>query len=147
MVTRLHASGLQTAGSLFARTEVDLQELLDLPLEAVRGLLAAVAAHVAPPPVTVSWGACSSLSAVGTGGWSARCWRALTPSALRPLQALQVLQSRAARASHLTTWLPPLDAAMHGGLPAGSVTEVVGPAGQLLCWRSSRCCACWLPLL
>jgi hypothetical protein len=36
--------------------QVDLQELLDLPLEAVRGLLAAVAAHVAPPPVTVSKG-------------------------------------------------------------------------------------------
>jgi RAD51-like protein 1 len=45
-----------------------------------------------------------------------------------PVTALDLWHRRSA-ASHLRTALPPLDAALHGGLPSGSVTEIVGPAG------------------
>ena len=43
----------QTARDLFQRTLLELVELLDLPYETVRHILAEVAAKVAPPPRTV----------------------------------------------------------------------------------------------
>ena len=48
----------------------------------------------------------------------------------QPRTALQLLQSKAAGARPLRTGLPALDAHLGGGLRAGSVTEVVGPAGM-----------------
>ncbi|KAI3430763.1 hypothetical protein D9Q98_009175 [Chlorella vulgaris] len=46
-----------------------------------------------------------------------------------PRTALAMLQAAAGRPMHLRTSLVQLDAALCGGIPAGSVTEVVGPAG------------------
>jgi RAD51-like protein 1 len=46
-----------------------------------------------------------------------------------PVSALELLQRYAGASSYLRTMLPPLDAALMGGLPPGSITEVVGPAG------------------
>ena len=48
----------------------------------------------------------------------------------QPRTALQLLQSKAAGARPLRTGLPALDAHLGGGLRAGGVTEVVGPAGM-----------------
>ena len=46
-----------------------------------------------------------------------------------PITALSLLNRGAERPSYLRTMLPTLDAALLGGLPAGSITELVGPAG------------------
>jgi hypothetical protein len=43
-----------------------------------------------------------------------------------PQTALQLLTAAAGRPTHLRTSLAPLDEALFGGLPAGSVTEVSG---------------------
>lgn len=43
----------QTARDLFQRTLLELVELLDLPYDTVKHILAEVAAKVAPPPRTV----------------------------------------------------------------------------------------------
>ena len=48
----------------------------------------------------------------------------------QPRTALQLLQSKAAGPRPLRTGLPALDAHLGGGLRAGGVTEVVGPAGM-----------------
>ena len=52
---------------------------------------------------------------------------------LSPLrQVLELLQEEQARPPErrfLPTTLGPLDAALHGGVPSASITEVVGPAG------------------
>ncbi|KAL4424690.1 hypothetical protein ABPG77_004497 [Micractinium sp. CCAP 211/92] len=95
LAARLAARNLVTARDLFARTLLDLVELLDLPYETVRAILRDVAARIVP----------------------------------QPQSALELLRAAAAQPLHLCTSLPPLDDALFGGLPAGSVTEVVGPAG------------------
>lgn len=95
LAARLAARNLVTARDLFARTLLDLVELLDLPYEAVRAILRDVAVRIVP----------------------------------QPQSALNLLRAAAAQPLHLRTSLPPLDEALFGGLPAGSVTEVVGPAG------------------
>ncbi len=95
LLRRLSARGFATAADVLYRPTADLVEVLDLPWAAVEALVAAVAAHVAPPPETAL----------------ALCARA---AVARP---------------RVRTALPPLDAALGGGLPPGSVTEVVGPAG------------------
>ena len=46
-----------------------------------------------------------------------------------PITALELLQRTQGSLSYLRTLLPPLDSALLGGLPAGSITELVGPAG------------------
>ena len=52
-----------------------------------------------------------------------------------PQTALQMLTAAAARPAHLRTSLAPLDEALFGGLPAGSVTEVGGVRpGQAGVW-------------
>lgn len=50
-----------------------------------------------------------------------------------------MLQAAAGRPLHLRTSLPPLDDALFGGIPAGSVTEVCGRG-----WpdRATGCRAC-----
>jgi RAD51-like protein 1 len=51
----------------------------------------------------------------------------ITPA---PCTALDMLQSSLTRPyTHLPTGLPLLDSSLHGGIPAGSITEIVGPAG------------------
>lgn len=95
VAARLAARNLVIARDLFARTLLDLVELLDLPFEAVRAILKDVAARIVSQPQT----------------------------------ALDLLRAAAAQPLHLRTSLPLLDEALFGGLPAGSVTEVVGPAG------------------
>ena len=54
---------------------------------------------------------------------------AAAAAAPQPRTALQLLQSKAAGPRPLRTGLPALDAHLGGGLRAGGVTEVVGPAG------------------
>lgn len=46
-----------------------------------------------------------------------------------PQTALSMLRRSQEHPAHLRTMLAPLDTALLGGLPAGSVTELVGPAG------------------
>lgn len=46
-----------------------------------------------------------------------------------PITALDALQRSRGSLSYLRTLLLPLDTALLGGLPAGSITELVGPAG------------------
>lgn len=46
----------------------------------------------------------------------------------QPQSALALHQQRAT-SGHLSTLVPPLDAALLGGLAVGSITEIVGPAG------------------
>ena len=50
-----------------------------------------------------------------------------------PQTALQLLTAAAARPTHLRTSLSPLDEALFGGLPAGSVTEVGAGTGHQAC--------------
>ncbi|KAL4420437.1 hypothetical protein ABPG75_010093 [Micractinium tetrahymenae] len=95
LAVRLAARNLVTARDLFARTLLDLVELLDLPYDTVKAILGDVARRIVP----------------------------------QPQSALDLLRAAAAQPLHLRTSLPPLDEALFGGLPAGSVTEVVGPAG------------------
>jgi RAD51-like protein 1 len=47
----------------------------------------------------------------------------------QPVTALDLLKKSSEAPSYLRTLLPPLDTALLGGLPAGSICEVVGPAG------------------
>lgn len=54
VAARLAARNLVTARDLFARTLLDLVELLDLPFEAVRAILKDVAARIVSQPQTVS---------------------------------------------------------------------------------------------
>ncbi len=46
-----------------------------------------------------------------------------------PVTALDLLRKSSEAPLYLRTLLPPLDEALLGGLPAGSICEVVGPAG------------------
>jgi RAD51-like protein 1 len=46
-----------------------------------------------------------------------------------PVTALDLLKKSSESPVYLRTLLPPLDNALQGGLPAGSICEVVGPAG------------------
>lgn len=103
---------------------VDLVEALDLPYHTVEAILRDVALKILPPPVTVRCPALCFASAVLLL-W--RCAPHRPPPPLR--QALDLLRLSSSSPAHLRTLLPPLDDALRGGLPAGSVTEVVGPAG------------------
>jgi RAD51-like protein 1 len=47
----------------------------------------------------------------------------------QPVTALDLLKKSTESPLYIRTLLPPLDAALLGGLPAGSICEVVGPAG------------------
>lgn len=53
LAARLAARNLVTARDLFARTLLDLVELLDLPYEAVRAILRDVAVRIVPQPQSV----------------------------------------------------------------------------------------------
>lgn len=53
LAARLAARNLVTARDLFARTLLDLVELLDLPYETVRAILRDVAARIVPQPQSV----------------------------------------------------------------------------------------------
>lgn len=56
LAARLAERNVATARDLFQRTLLDLVELLDLPYDTVKALLAEVVARVVPPPQTVRCG-------------------------------------------------------------------------------------------
>ncbi|GAB4819790.1 hypothetical protein N2152v2_006836 [Parachlorella kessleri] len=95
LLGRLLERNITTAKDLFARTPLDLVELLDLPYETVQQIRLDVAVRITPAPHT----------------------------------ALDLWKQAAERPVHLPSTLTPLDEALHGGIPSGSITELVGPAG------------------
>ena len=156
LAARLAERSLGTARDLFSRTLLDLVELLDLPYETVRFILREVAARITPQPQTVRRGGgragLLARSAEGRAGAELRansggmrecgelalliCPTSHPPADLHQLeQVLHLMRAAAAQPLHLRTGLAPLDEALFGGLPAGSVTEAraalqgAGPAG------------------
>ena len=156
LAARLAERSLGTARDLFSRTLLDLVELLDLPYETVRFILREVAARITPQPQTVRRGGgragLPARSAEGRAGAELRansggmrecgelalliCPTSHPPADLHQLeQVLHLMRAAAAQPLHLRTGLAPLDEALFGGLPAGSVTEAraalqgAGPAG------------------
>ncbi|GAQ85938.1 putative DNA repair protein RAD51 [Klebsormidium nitens] len=103
---RLKSRRLETAKDVLCKTELDLVELLDLPADVVAKAVAAISQNVAPTRRTV----------------------------LEMYMDQQ--QPGDIQGGHLhtdlpklPTNLPSLDDALRGGVPLGSITELVGPAG------------------
>lgn len=150
LVARLAERNVLTARDLFQRTPLDLVELLDLPHETVRHILTAVAARIVLPPQTVrgqgvNGGALPGALRVRVTAQAVAPAAEPLPAALHPnpqmahtQQVSEMLRAAVATPLHLRTSLPPLDTALSGGLPAGSITEVgaaayAKPAGPR--WR------------
>lgn len=102
LASTLRRHGLMWARDLIGASELDLVEQLDLSLDEVRALRASVAKAVSPKPTT-------ALEALDAGVDCAR---------------LGVAPVR-----HLRTGFAPLDQHLGGGLPLGTISELVGPAG------------------
>ncbi|KAK7504250.1 hypothetical protein BaRGS_00004554 [Batillaria attramentaria] len=56
--------------------------------------------------------------------------------ASKPVRAIDMLKSKDSIIRFFATSLPDLDKVLHGGLPAGTITEVAGPAG---CGKTQFC--------
>ena len=97
-----HTPPIQTLDAFLTLTNLQIMQLLDEPLHEVKRMLA-------------------------------RLDRRIMPYATKRRTALQMYRARRrpGAVEEVPTGLAAIDAALHGGVPVGSVTELVGPAGAL----------------
>ena len=135
LLSRLESNNFRTCEDVLTRHPFDLVELLDVNLPVAEKIVTCVARACCPKPVTAKQLLDSRTddphgdddgSSGGGGGSSASSTRK-TPAFVR---------------AHLA----PLDDALGGGVPTGSISELVGPAGA---GKTQMCltlaCACAAP--
>ena len=129
-LSKLEGHNFRTAEDVLTRSSLDLVELLDISLPAAERVVASVARNVCPKPTTARALLASRIaahSAAGARGGPAAPERraADAPDA----GAASVSTSAGPAYVRGGEFLRALDEALGGGVPTGSITELVGPAG------------------
>ena len=147
LLSRLEGQNFRTAEDVLTRSSLDLVEMLDVSLPTAQRVAACVARSVCPRPCTarallMARGAPEGRERErergggggGGGGGGVRVdaparvgsGAAAATSSHQPTQA----GSHQVRApAYVASHLPALDKALGGGVPTGSINELVGPAG------------------
>lgn len=134
LLSRLESNNFRTCEDVLTRHPFDLVELLDVNLPVAEKIVTCVARACCPKPVTAKQLLDSRTDdphgddgGAGGGGGSSASSTRKTPAFVR---------------AHLA----PLDDALGGGVPTGSISELVGPAGA---GKTQMCltlaCACAAP--
>ena len=134
LLSRLESNNFRTCEDVLTRHPFDLVELLDVNLPVAEKIVTCVARACCPKPVTAKQLLDSRTDdphgdddGTGAGGGSSASSTRKTPAFVR---------------AHLA----PLDDALGGGVPTGSISELVGPAGA---GKTQMCltlaCACAAP--
>lgn len=134
LLSRLESNNFRTCEDVLTRHPFDLVELLDVNLPVAEKIVTCVARACCPKPVTAKQLLDSRTDdphgddgGTGGGGGSSASSTRKTPAFVR---------------AHLA----PLDDALGGGVPTGSISELVGPAGA---GKTQMCltlaCACAAP--
>ena len=130
-LSKLEGHNFRTAEDVLTRSSLDLVELLDISLPAAERVVASVARNVCPKPTTARALLASRIaahSAAGARGGPAASPRAATDAPSEP-GAASVSTSAGPAYVRGGEFLRALDEALGGGVPTGSITELVGPAG------------------
>ena len=128
-LSKLEGHNFRTAEDVLTRSSLDLVELLDISLPAAERVVASVARNVCPKPTTARALLASRIdahsSAYARGGSAGP-----SPAADAP-DAGVASGSTSAGPAYVRggEYLRALDSALGGGVPTGSITELVGPAG------------------
>ena len=128
-LSKLEGHNFRTAEDVLTRSSLDLVELLDISLPAAERVVASVARNVCPKPTTARALLASRIdahsSAYARGGSAGP-----SPAADAP-DAGVASGSTSAGPAYVRggEFLRALDSALGGGVPTGSITEIVGPAG------------------
>ena len=128
-LSKLEGHNFRTAEDVLTRSSLDLVELLDISLPAAERVVASVARNVCPKPTTARALLASRIdahsSAYARGGSAGP-----SPAADAP-DAGVASGSTSAGPAYVRggEFLRALDEALGGGVPTGSITELVGPAG------------------
>jgi RAD51-like protein 1 len=135
-LSKLEGHNFRTAEDVLTRSSLDLVELLDISLPAAERVVASVARNVCPKPTTARALLASRIgahTAVGARGGPAGPSRAATdaPDAGAASASTSAGSGAAAGPAYVRggAFLRALDSALGGGVPTGSITELVGPAG------------------
>ena len=130
-LSKLEGHNFRTAEDVLTRSSLDLVELLDISLPAAERVVASVARNVCPKPTTARALLASRVgahAAAGARGGPAAPSRAATDAPSEP-GAASVSTSAGPAYVRGGEFLRALDSALGGGVPTGSITELVGPAG------------------
>ena len=130
-LSKLEGHNFRTAEDVLTRSSLDLVELLDISLPAAERVVASVARNVCPKPTTARALLASRVgahAAAGARGGPAASPRAATDAPSEP-GAASVSTSAGPAYVRGGEFLRALDSALGGGVPTGSITELVGPAG------------------
>ena len=130
-LSKLEGHNFRTAEDVLTRSSLDLVELLDISLPAAERVVASVARNVCPKPTTARALLASRVgahAAAGARGGPAAPPRAVTDAPSEP-GAASVSTSAGPAYVRGGEFLRALDSALGGGVPTGSITELVGPAG------------------
>lgn len=130
-LSKLEGHNFRTAEDVLTRSSLDLVELLDISLPAAERVVASVARNVCPKPTTARALLASRVgahAAAGARGGPAAPPRAATDAPSEP-GAASVSTSAGPAYVRGGEFLRALDSALGGGVPTGSITELVGPAG------------------
>ncbi len=131
ILSKLEGHNFRTAEDVLTRSSLDLVELLDISLPAAERVVASVARNVCPKPTTARALLASRVgahAAAGARGGPAASPRAATDAPSEP-GAASVSTSAGPAYVRGGEFLSALDSALGGGVPTGSITELVGPAG------------------
>jgi RAD51-like protein 1 len=124
VLSRLEGHNFRTAEDVLTRSSLDLVELLDVSLPTAERVVASVAKCVCPKPQT-AMALLRQRGGGGGGGGTARSSSGARASASGDGGG----GGGASWPAFLPTHLAALDLALKGGVPTGSISELVGPAG------------------
>ena len=123
VLSRLEGHNFRTAEDVLTRSSLDLVEVLDISLPTAERVVASVARNVCPKPTTARALLASRASEPTTADPSD------VPRAANQVSAASGAPSTSGGPAFVRSHLPALDDALGGGVPTGSISELVGPAG------------------
>jgi RAD51-like protein 1 len=123
VLSRLEGHNFRTAEDVLTRSSLDLVEVLDISLPTAERVVASVARNVCPKPTTARALLASRASDPTTADPSD------VPRAANQVGAASGAPSTSGGPAFVRSHLPALDDALGGGVPTGSISELVGPAG------------------
>ena len=123
VLSRLEGHNFRTAEDVLTRSSLDLVEVLDISLPTAERVVASVARNVCPKPTTARALLASRASEPTTADPSD------VPRAANQVGAASGAPSTSGGPAFVRSHLPALDDALGGGVPSGSISELVGPAG------------------
>ena len=124
VLSRLEGHNFRTAEDVLTRSSLDLVEVLDISLPTAERVVASVARNVCPKPTTARALLASRASEPTTADPSD------VPRAANQVGAASGAPSTSGGPAFVRSHLPALDDALGGGVPTGSISELVAPPAR-----------------